>query len=242
MPTSSHPTGDAVLQLARKHIGEKYLLGIVTPKDNPSWAGPWDCSEFASWIAYQTAGTLYGCNDDAAPPSSADAYTGSWARDAGTLGVRISVDQAASTPGAFVLRIPQGTSMGHIVISDGEGGTVEAHSTKRGVIHSTMDKRRWDMGIQVPGIDFTESSEHVTVAPPDVVVYRLVDPPMMDSTVKQIQRALKKAGLDPGGIDGIFGTQTQAAVIAFQLAKGLVPDGEVGPKTARALAVELPDA
>jgi N-acetylmuramoyl-L-alanine amidase len=242
MPTSTPLTGTDVLRLAKKHIGERYVLGIVTPKDNRAWSGPWDCAEFASWLTYQVSGKIYGCNDDAAPPAIADAYTGSWARDASTLGVRVSVNEAASTPGAFVLRVPEGGPTGHIVVSDGKGGTVEAHSTKRGVIESSLDKRRWDMGILVPGIAFTQNAQPVSVVPPGSVIYRLMSPPQTHPMVKKIQRSLKRAGFDPGGVDGVFGAQTQAAVVAFQLSKGLVPDGEVGPKTAKALNIDLPDA
>lgn len=47
--------------------------------------------------------------------------------------------------------------------------------------------------------------------------------------VKQIQKVI---GV---GIDGNFGPDTEAAVRAFQSARGLVPDGIVGPKTWAAL-------
>lgn len=53
--------------------------------------------------------------------------------------------------------------------------------------------------------------------------------------VKNLQQRLKELGFDPKGIDGKFGPGTQTAVIAFQKANGLQPDGMVGPKTLAAL-------
>ena len=50
-----------------------------------------------------------------------------------------------------------------------------------------------------------------------------------------IQLALKRAGFLDGEIDGIFGSDTRNAVIAFQKAASLSPDGIVGPKTYAAL-------
>lgn len=49
--------------------------------------------------------------------------------------------------------------------------------------------------------------------------------------VKLVQSLLAKIGYDPGAVDGIFGMQTQRAVIAFQRDNGLTPDGIVGPVT-----------
>ena len=57
--------------------------------------------------------------------------------------------------------------------------------------------------------------------------------------VKQLQQALKNAGFDPGAVDGIFGAKTQNAVIRFQKAKGLTPDGLAGPKTLAALGLSF---
>ena len=55
------------------------------------------------------------------------------------------------------------------------------------------------------------------------------------SDVKELQRALQKKGFDPQGTDGKFGANTRAAVIAFQRANGLKPDGVVGKDTRAAL-------
>ena len=231
-------TGARILSIARRHIGETYVLGALARKNNPQWKGPWDCAEFASWLVFQVAEIVYGC--DVTDPARADAWTGVWARDARAKGLIVPLEQAARTPGAAVLRAPQAGAIGHIVISDGDGGTVEAHSTARGLIASTLSGRRWDMGILVPGVDYVERDADVEVTPSRRVIYRLTDPPMRGSVVKEIQRELQARGFNAGGIDGVFGPMTHAAVVSFQAARRLIADGEVGPTTARALGITLP--
>ncbi len=135
---TSRVPGEDVVQLARKHTGERYVLGVQVPKDNGSWKGPWDCAEYASWLTFQAAGALYGCDRDFGDPATADAFTGYWGRDARTLGRIVSLEVASRTPGALVLRKAAPGAFGHIVVSDGAGGTVEAHSSRDGVIASTL--------------------------------------------------------------------------------------------------------
>jgi peptidoglycan hydrolase-like protein with peptidoglycan-binding domain len=53
--------------------------------------------------------------------------------------------------------------------------------------------------------------------------------------VENLRRILQQRGLYSGALDGIFGSQTQSAVMAFQRANGLTVDGIVGPNTWRAL-------
>lgn len=56
------------------------------------------------------------------------------------------------------------------------------------------------------------------------------------SRVKELQRALKAAGVYKGSIDGVFGDATYAAVKAYQRKKGLTVDGMAGVKTLNSLA------
>lgn len=50
-------------------------------------------------------------------------------------------------------------------------------------------------------------------------------------SVSDVQRALAKAGFDPGPIDGRAGKKTRSAVKAFQRGNGLSDDGVVGSRT-----------
>ncbi|MGI5377298.1 peptidoglycan-binding protein [Streptomyces sp. CA-251387] len=53
--------------------------------------------------------------------------------------------------------------------------------------------------------------------------------------VAEVQCLLRRAGISPGGIDGIFGPLTERAVSRLQKRAGLVVDGIVGPHTWKAL-------
>jgi peptidoglycan hydrolase-like protein with peptidoglycan-binding domain len=58
---------------------------------------------------------------------------------------------------------------------------------------------------------------------------------MRGEDVRELQQLLAQAGLEPGNVDGVFGTSTEAAVVAFQRDNGLAADGAVGPITIEAL-------
>jgi hypothetical protein len=55
------------------------------------------------------------------------------------------------------------------------------------------------------------------------------------NAVKQLQRALSSLGYTTGTIDGVLGASTERALIAFQTAHHLSPDGVLGPATRAAL-------
>lgn len=55
--------------------------------------------------------------------------------------------------------------------------------------------------------------------------------------VRQIQTKLKRWGYYYGSVDGIYGSQTLAAVKWFQSKNGLQVDGIAGPKTLAAMGI-----
>lgn len=226
-------TGDQILQLAKTHVGEKYILGTLVPKNDPDYKGPWDCAEFTTWCVYQKSQKLYGCASTTGNPVTADAYTGYYKRDADTIGSIVPVEIAAKTPGAFILRYSGSGVTGHIVISDGAGGTVEAHSHKDGVIKSVVSGRRWDIGILVPWVEYEFNKGPVSIKKPPSIIYRWTTPLMRFDKIKEIQKALAIS------MDGFFGSKTFYTVKNFQNLHGLVPDGEVGKLTAAALGISI---
>ncbi len=231
-------TGQQLVTLGNTRVGDTYIFGALAPKNNPLFHGPWDCAEFVSWIIFQTAGKLYGCESNSHNPATANAFTGFFNRDAHSLGNIVSVNEAASTPGALLLRLAVPELSGHLVVCDGTGGTVEAHSHADGVINGKISNRRWDLGVLVPGISYN-TLPAVPVAPPQKMVFHVTTPIMVSPKVGEIQTALLNAGFDPQGIDNKYGKNTAKAVIAFQKQKGLLVDGEVGEKTAAALGIAL---
>ena len=136
----------------------------------------------------------------------------------------------------FYVFLPRLEGWGHIAICDGQGGTVEAKSRREGVVADTARGRRWDTGILIPGVTYDENVEPIPLGPVRVVRMGANNDP---EVVRRIQRALDATGIDSGGVDGVYGPKTTAAVAAFQRREGLVVDGEVGPQTARALEIEL---
>lgn len=240
MPTP--PTGQDLYNLAAQKIRQAYDHTPV-PKDNPHWAGPWDCAELVSWAAYQLTGKLYGCVNNRAKPAVADAYSGAWANDlkSGLL-QKATLAHALQVPGTVLIRKPLPGTMGHIAIADGMGETVEAAGKNLGVRKGLVHGRPWDGFALIPTLVYTtptsagnSASQHRA---PDWLTLKTQN--LRGPVVLKLQKALLKQGLNPGVLDGIYGPHTHAAVLAFQRQKGLIVDGWVGPETVLALGLSWP--
>ncbi|SCY91141.1 LysM peptidoglycan-binding domain-containing protein [Alkaliphilus peptidifermentans] len=93
-----------------------------------------------------------------------------------------------------------------------------------------------------PGVDpdrlFIGQIICVPVTPPPPATCPTLRLGSRGADVERLQRLLRDASFDPGAIDGIFGSRTQSAVIAFQRSKGITADGVVGVRTWTALGVD----
>lgn len=220
--------GKNVLPIAEKFIGNKYKFGAYVPKNDENYNSDFDCAEFVAYCNYQAFKILYGTEKNTLKKD--DAYTGYFARDAESLGIIIPTAEAVKIKGAILLRVPKQNAIGHVVFSEGDGTTIEAHSTKKGCIKSVVTGRRWDYGILLPGIEYDKPNQAVISKPPKVV-FRLKSPMMKDPYIELIQKALRKVGfyLTPKKTDQFYGPMMQNEIVRFQKVYGLVADGEIMP-------------
>ncbi|HEY5591322.1 MAG TPA: peptidoglycan-binding protein [Paludibacter sp.] len=81
------------------------------------------------------------------------------------------------------------------------------------------------------GNQTTTTISPITIQPAVTRILKLSIPRMIGDDVLALQTYLSTNGYDVGALDGVLGNKTKSAVIAFQTANGLIPDGVLGPKT-----------
>jgi len=229
-------TGKQIVELAETKLGQQYVFGARVPLDNRAWSGPWDCAEYCSWVVYQAAKFIYGCTDDSEPPAIADPYTGSWKRDVLSLGIQISVGEAAVIKGAMLLR--RSANSGHIAISNGDGDTtLEARGRLYGVVRYVISGRTWDYGVLVPGVEYDRTRAPSTYQSP-FIVRNTPAGRFSGFAVTDVQRRLANLGLLGGAPTGVYDDKTEVAVRDYQISRGLTPDGELTTETAQQLGID----
>ena len=132
-------TGQELVRRASAHLGQAYQLGAAADLEDPHYAGPWACADFVSWCVYQTHGLKLGLTVAGHP------YSGAWIRWAEDPANAIDLEAAYDTPGAILVRRPHHYGSGHVAISDGQGGTVEARGQRYGVVRARGRGRVWDL-------------------------------------------------------------------------------------------------
>ncbi len=250
--------GKSIISIAEQFKGDRYILGALPFRNNEQYLedyrdngipfdrskikGPFDCAEFVSIVIFIVLKKLYGANNNNAKDlKTVDCWTNFFKRDFDNgLFRQITIKEAANTPGAIVLRFTKNSRIGHIAFCIGDGkSTIEAHSSRYGIINSTVNNRTWDCAFVLNEITTKQiGSVNINYSPK---VYRLTKPFMRGDKVKEIAIALEKAGYKTNGTDkdGIYGPGMFRAVHTYQKDKGLVIDGMVGPETAASLGVSF---
>jgi peptidoglycan hydrolase-like protein with peptidoglycan-binding domain len=107
------------------------------------------------------------------------------------------------------------------------------------VVSVTDSAQNTDMTNSVPVVVENAAATPTTDVAEPAMATAASDVPVGKPTPKQIQQALKNAGLYDGKVDGNVGPKTKKAIEAFQTQNGLKADGKVGRKTWKALSVYL---
>ncbi len=114
----------------------------------------------------------------------------------------------------------------HVGVYMGDGSVVHSKGRDDGVIRESIGKTGWNRFGRLKCFGGSTGAAGY---------YRLLKntgrPYMSGADVMTVQAALLDKGVNPGGIDGVYGPATEAAVKAFQKANALEADGIVGPKT-----------
>ncbi|MBN8944961.1 MAG: peptidoglycan-binding protein [Rhizobiales bacterium] len=240
--------GQDVIDIGSTRLKQQYVLGAHVPLDNPNWQGPWDCAEFTSWCAYQAYGMIFGAGN-VTKVAKAEPYSGYWYAEARKKALVISPAEALKIPGAVLIRAPAPGKIGHVAFALGDNDrTLEARGAAFGVgIFKGAAGRSWSIGCLLPGVDYANGLKPPVLEPPadkspalPPGYFWLKTPNFKGAAIVALQRALKAKAIDPGPFDGEYGPMTNAAVISFQLVKGLEVDGVVGPNTAGALGLAFP--
>lgn len=187
----------------------------------------WDCSELTQFFA-----TIFG------EPGLGD---GAWLQYPKCK----AVAEANWRPGDLIFKknnSAHGNKVGHVAVLigkiNGAWYVLEAKGHAYGTVVTKLSDFRARYGgayvRRYPGLVFSGTTATVKV----VVYPATIQYGSRGATVKRLQKKLRALGYRGDVakshalvVDGDFGAETRRAVRRFQKAKGLVVDGEVGPKT-----------
>lgn len=119
----------------------------------------------------------------------------------------------------------------HVGVYIGGGKCIEAKGTYYGVVQS--DISHWDEWGEIKDVDYGNQTEEPSPCPEGYMNLPTLKKGNKETMMANLflQILLIRNGYDVGGLDGVFGTKTQASVRAFQKACELKVDGVVGLKT-----------
>lgn len=172
-----------------------------------------DCSGLVLWAVKQFGETVYhGSNSQ-------------WRHDLsekGELEDGKRTDGGALLPGMLVFKNREGDRY-HVGIYAGGETVIEAKGTQAGVVTSNI--REWDEWGALLCVDYHDGK----------AVEFMLEKGDRGEAVRTLQKRLNALGFDSGAVDGIFGTKTENAVLAFQEANGIAPTGRATEATLTAL-------
>ena len=189
-----------------------------------------DCSGLFSWAFKQLGGYMY---------HGSDTMYRKYCTAKGELKKGQRTDGAALKPGTAVF-VWNGKKYSHVGLYVGGGVVIEAMGTKNGVTTTKVTAAKWTHWGELKGVDYAGSAaqEPDTGFPAESAWRPTIRKGNKGAVVKELQEMLDRLGYSLGicGVDGDYGTATDAAVRSFQREHPpLVVDGVCGPMTWDAL-------
>ncbi len=120
--------------------------------------------------------------------------------------------------------------MYHVGVYMGDGNVVHAKGRDVGVVREPLSAAGWNRFGRLKCWGGVKNAAGYSR-----LLKNSGKPYLKGDDVRSVQNALESKGYVTGSVDGVYGSKTENAVIAFQQAAGLDADGIVGPKTWAAL-------
>lgn len=184
-----------------------------------------DCSGLFSWAYKQLGGYMY---------HGSDTMYKKYCVDHGELSKGKRTDGKPLKPGTAVF-VWNGSTYSHVGLFVGKDTVIEAMGTISGVTTTKVTAGKWTHWGELKDVDLAaqEPQEGASLPKDDKILYPTIKRGNKGENVRILQQLLMERGyrLPRYGADGDFGSETEAAVKAFQKANGLKVDGIAGPAT-----------
>ena len=192
-----------------------------------------DCSGLFSWAFKQLGGYMY---------HGSNTIWNKYCTSKGELKNGKRTDGQPLKPGTaiFTHKVTKDKSgrvikdvRGHIGLYIGDGWVIEASGTINGVIKSKITISKWVEWGELKGVNYENVTQDIITDPEEHATYGTIRKGDKGPVVKYAQQLLLNRGyaLPKYGADGDYGSETVAAVKAFQKDWGLTQDGIIGPRT-----------
>ena len=194
-------------------------------KYGSKWIGHYvaDCSGMFSWAFKQLGSTMY---------HGSNTMYMKWCKHKGELKSGKRTDGATLKPGTAVF-VWNGNTYSHVGLYVGDGNVIEAANTQKGVIQSKVTASKWTHWGELKDVSFDGSAPEPQPDPEPAGKRPTLRRGDKGPYVVELQTDLVRLGygIGPCGIDGDYGSATQAAVRQFQYDKRIGIDGVCGPET-----------
>ncbi|TDQ00747.1 NlpC/P60 family protein [Labedaea rhizosphaerae] len=188
-----NPRRDKFLQVATAQTGDDYVWGAKAGMDDPN-PSAFDCSDLVQWSTHQVGVDL--------PRTAWEQYEFLHKK-----GYTIPVEQGIHTPGALLFSFSSDPDSGHpahshVVISLGNGKTMEAKGSQYGVGSWEANTHRFQYAVVIPGISdgavtpYTPSA-HQQAAGDDFDHQVQNDPSAMDADPVTVSASQQLTGAAP---------------------------------------------